>query len=207
LDRRRCTSQPPHHAFVDVAGQFVDVAFRDYPYAMAAFTCGVKASAADYVAQKRQLSKRTNVSSSSSSSTEKKRNFAFLVYGAVYQGMGQEYIYNTLYPSWFGTSTTISTVLIKVLFDLLVQTTLLTLPVAYLTKALVYQYSAREAMVRYLDDIFRHGLLIKYFSLWGPVQCITFSIIPEHYRISFIAAVSFVWLILCKLSVCFFSSG
>jgi protein Mpv17 len=173
---------------------------------MAALTCGVKASAADYVAQKRQLSKRTNVSSSSSS-TEKKRNFAFLVYGAVYQGMGQEYIYNTLYPSWFGTSTTISTVLIKVLFDLLVQTTLLTLPVAYLTKALVYQYSAREAMVRYLDDIFRHGLLIKYFSLWGPVQCITFSIIPEHYRISFIAAVSFVWLILCKLSVCFFSSG
>jgi protein Mpv17 len=91
--------------------------------------------------------------------------------------------------------------LIKVLFDLLVQTTLLTLPVAYLTKALVYRYSAREAMVRYLDDIFRHGLLIKYFSLWGPVQCITFSVIPEHYRISFIAAVSFLWLILCKFSV------
>lgn len=41
-----------------------------------------------------------------------------------------------------------------------------------------------------------NGLLTKYFLLWGPVQCITFSIVPEHLRVSFIAVVSFFWLII-----------
>lgn len=32
--------------------------------------------------------------------------------------------------------------------------------------------------------------------LWGPVQRLTFSIVPDHLRITFIAAVSFFWLII-----------
>lgn len=96
----------------------------------------------------------------------------------------------------FGTGTTVTVVLSKVLFDLCVQTTLVTLPIAYFTKALIYKYSPREALRRYWDDIRNHGLLKKYFLLWGPVQCITFSIVPEHYRVTFIACVSFFWLII-----------
>jgi hypothetical protein len=38
--------------------------------------------------------------------------------------------------------------------------------------------------------------LWKYWAIWTPTQCITFSIVPEHLRIPFIAAVSFGWLIL-----------
>ena len=51
-----------------------------------------------------------------------KRNIAFTIYGAVYQGMAQEFIYNHMYSIWFGiSSTNIRTILSKVLFDLLVQ--------------------------------------------------------------------------------------
>jgi len=58
------------------------------------------------------------------------------------------------------------------------------------------RYSAKEAFRRYVDDIRNHGLLTKYWLLWGPVQCLTFSIVPEHFRVTFIAAVSFFWLII-----------
>jgi hypothetical protein len=70
----------------------------------------------------------------------------------------------------FGSDTTLLVVLTKVCFDLFVQTTLVTLPIAYLTKALIYRYSPGEALSRYWDDINNHGLLKKYFWLWGPVQ-------------------------------------
>jgi len=98
---------------------------------------------------------------------EWKRNAAFIVYGSLYQGVTQEFVYNHLYPVWFGTATSIPVVISKVLFDLLVQTTVVTLPVAYLTKSIIYRYSFREAIRRYVDDIKNHGLLKKYFLLWG----------------------------------------
>ena len=206
----------------NVVISMIDQFVQTSPYTTAAITCGIKASSADYIAQKRQLRKRnenrnnnnaivsngdgadtTNATLSTTATkttktvkTDLSRNIAFLLYGALYQGMGQEYIYNHLYPLYFGTGTNVATVLTKVAFDLLLQTTLLTLPVAYAIKAIIYKYTFQEAFRRYIDDIMNHGLLIKYFSLWGPVQCITFSIIPERYRISFIAVVSFFWLII-----------
>lgn len=182
--------------------------WRNSPYLAAALTCGVKASAADLVAQRRQEAANTSdddgaaaavaevAMSSAPPRMDLKRNFAYIVYGSVYQGMAQEYIYNHLYPVFFGSGTDVLTVLSKVLFDLLVQTTLVTLPIAYMSKAIIYRYSFREAIRRYLDDIRNHGLLTKYFLLWGPVQCLTFSIVPEHFRVTFIACISFFWLII-----------
>jgi protein Mpv17 len=160
--------------------------YQTSPYVAAALTCGTKACAADYVAQKR---------APASGNIDAARTIAFLVYGAIYQGMAQEFIYNHLYPLWFGTESTVAVVLKKVFFDLLIQTTLVTLPIAYLTKAAIYRHSPQQGLGRYWHDIWENGLLTKYFLLWGPVQCITFSIVPEHLRVSFIAVVSFFWLI------------
>jgi protein Mpv17 len=193
--------------FLAEAVATVDTVWRTFPYVAAAVTCGFKASAADFIAQKRQFHKRggedaeVEVNKDGSLTVkempfELQRNFAYIVYGSLYQGVAQEYIYNHLYPVFFGFGTDVRTVLIKVGFDLLIQTTLVTLPIAYLSKALIYRYSFREALRRYVDDILTHGLLTKYFCLWGPVQCLTFSIIPEHFRVTFIAMVSFFWIII-----------
>jgi protein Mpv17 len=121
---------------------------------------------------------------------------AYLLYGSLYQGVAQEYIYNHLYPVWFGAGNNIQTVFSKVAFDVTIQTCFVTLPIAYLAKASIFQYSAGEAFRRYWDDIRNHGLLKKYISLWAPVNSLTFSVIPVHYRVSFIAFVSFFWLII-----------
>jgi hypothetical protein len=51
-------------------------------------------------------------------------------------------------------------------------------------------------MRRYVGDIKNHGLLKKYVALWGPVQCLTFSVVPEHFRVTFIAVISFFWVII-----------
>jgi len=182
----------------------LDAFFQSQPYAAAALTCGFKASTADLVAQNRDYRKRNEKriekmgadAAAPKKTTDLKRNLAFVIYGALYQGASQEFIYNHIYPTLFGSGTGVVVVLSKVVFDLCIQTTLVTLPIAYLTKALIYKYSAQEAMQRYWDDIRNHGLLKKYFLLWGPVQCITFSIVPEHYRVTFIACVSFFWLII-----------
>jgi protein Mpv17 len=166
------------------------------PYVAAAITCGVKASAADFVAQKRQIRKREEVTGSVKTTFQSARNVAFLIYGALYQGVAQEFIYNDLYPMWFGTSSMPLIVLKKTAFDVFVQTPLLTLPIAYFFKAIVFQHSPIEAIRRYVEDVTKKGLLQKYVLLWAPVQCLTFSVVPPHLRISFIAFVSFFWLII-----------
>ena len=110
--------------------------------------------------------------------------------------MALEFVYNHLYPTIFGIGTGIRSVLSKVAFELLIQATFVNLPIAYLSKAVIYRYSFKEAIRRYIDDIKNHKLLVKFYSLWGPVHCLTFGIVPQHYRITFTATVSFFWLII-----------
>jgi protein Mpv17 len=165
------------------------------PLTSAFLTCGVKASAADVVAQKTQAAKdRANYEDVSP--FQKKRNFAFLMYGGLYQGIAQEIIFNELFPILFGQGTDVLTVASKVLFDSFIVTPLVCLPVAYVVKSVIFQYSLKEAFDRYITDITKNGLLFKYWSIWGPVQCLTFGVVPQHLRIAFIAVVSFFWLII-----------
>lgn len=178
----------------------INTAFELNPYAAGAFVAGFKAGSADIVAQKRQI-RMANAEKDEESKKEKKgidirRALSFLMYGAIYQGLAQEYTYNHLYPVLFGTETTAINVLKKVFCDMAIQTPLLTLPIAYYSKALLVGNSFKEAMTHYLDDVKNRGLLFKFWGLWTPVQCLTFSIIPEHFRVSFIALVSFFWVII-----------
>ena len=80
----------------------------------------------------------------------------------------------------------------QVLTDQFVLTPLVCLPVAYVFKAVAFRYGVNEGLRRYLADAQR-DLLLKYWLIWGPVQCLTFSVVPAQWRIPFIACVSFVW--------------
>lgn len=120
--------------------------------------------------------------------------FSYKRFPALYQGITQEYIFNHLYPIWFGFGTDMKTVLTKVAFTLIVTTTTLTLPSLYVSKAIINQYSLKQAAQNYVSDL-KDGLLTKFWLLWGPMLTITFSVIPEHFRVTFIAVISFFWLI------------
>lgn len=195
----------------------IDSLWQTFPYTAAAVVCGFKASAADLVAQSSTWlsSPATNEDADTSTTScptdeqtpssslskpvtlDPKRNLAFLLYGVLYQGIAQEYIFNSLYPHWFGDGTEWSVVLTKVLFVLLIQTTLLTLPCAYVLKGLVEDnQTLQSALFKYISDIQERGLLTKNFMLWGPILCLTFTSVPEHWRVSFVALVSFFWIII-----------
>ncbi len=142
--------------------------------------------AADAVAQKSEKPLEMNL----------RRNMAFFLYGGAYQGCFQEFMYNGIFPKVFGSGVGIITAVKKVSFDMMVITPFLCLPIAYIIKAVIFGQTLRDGVTKYVHDIKENKLLKKYWSLWTPVQLMTFSIVPEHLRITFIACVSFFWLIL-----------
>jgi hypothetical protein len=175
----------------------IDSFYKNQRYTSAFVTGAVKGVAADLVAQSSTKTHRSSEEKLRGGaevavrSFDLKRNVAFLLYGGIYQGMGLEYIYNTLMPNLFGES-----IALKVLFTMFVVSPFLTLPAAYLFKALVFSTSATAALRQYWHDIVHKGLLKTYWKIWIPVQTLAFAFVPEHLRISFIAAISFGWMIL-----------
>ena len=57
-----------------------------------------------------------------------RRSLAFFLYGGLYQGCAQYFIFNVLYPVWFGEGTDLLTIVEKVGFDQFVLTPFLCLP-------------------------------------------------------------------------------
>lgn len=194
-------------AFLDTNGvaTTLNSFFETQPYLSAFVTCSAKASAADFFTQTTSnaepVSENKSVGEANAASEESpldaKRNLAFWLYGGIYTGMVQQYFFSTLYPSLFGTEVTVSSVFGMVALDMAVLSPLLCLPVAYLVKAfVVHGEGLMEGIQRYITDVRHERLLITYYALWIPVQCLTFSVIPQHLRVVFVAAVSFFWIMI-----------
>jgi len=178
--------------------------YKASPIASAFITCGLKASVADAIAQTRESNARKSLEHKKVNKANTKsisRNIVFMLYGGLYLGIGQHYLYNHIYPMLFGTANSINVVLTKVVFDVCFISTMITLPLPYFTKALIFGYSMKTGLTQYLEDIIHKGLWFKNLIVWTPVQCLTFSVVPEHLRVSFIAAFGFFWLILFS-SIC-----
>jgi hypothetical protein len=172
------------------------------------------------VVQQQQQKVTTTVGSSwlgsSSSRIDISRNLGFLLYGGLYTGLAQHYLYNMVYPKIFESVPTGSWMLTldMVIFDNLVAAPFLCLPVAYIFKTAFASeskdnsndsktqqqlgFNATELLTKglkkYVADVTERGLLIKYWSIWLPVQFLTFGVIPEHFRVTFVALVSFFWI-------------
>lgn len=124
-----------------------------------------------------------------------KRSLVFILYGGFYQGCAQEFIYNSVLPI-LGTGTDMKTVARKVAVDMGLLSPLLCIPTAYVIKGSLIGNSFKQSLANYVDDVLHQGVVFKNWMIFVPVQCITFSIIPEHFRVSFVACISFFWMIL-----------
>lgn len=217
---------------VQSAAAAVDNFYRTAPLESAFLTCGLKGSLADAIAQKldhkphhdvddnvEKTSTTNNSVRSRSDSLTKydgeqgasqeestfnaSRNLAYVIYGGLYTGIAQHFIYNEIFPQIFGDDPTPLTVLSEVAANALIVGPMLGLPVAYLTKALVLHPTdgnpLAEGLKRYAEDVQLKGLLLKYWALWVPVQAITFAYVPEHLRITFMAFVSFFWFVILSV--------
>ncbi len=205
------SQQPPQHAFrtkttslnaFDIAGtaSAVDAFYHSQPYAAAFMTCSFKASAADLVVQSQtdeQEQAEENSRRAGIVDFDIQRNVGFLLYGGIYQGCVQEYLYNHVFPSVFGDSHSWLAVVEQVALDMVVLTPFMCLPVAYAIKAfLSADDSVLDGLRKYVSHVQNEGLLLRYWSIWAPVQFLTFGFVPSHLRIPFIAFVSFFWLMI-----------
>lgn len=113
--------------------------------------------------------------------------------------MAQNYIYNVIYPAWFANDKSWSLIAKQVVVDNLVFAPFLCLHIAYVFKTAftagdLNLETLQQGIEKYLYDCMNKGLLTKYWSIWIPVQFMTFGVIPAHFRVAFVAAVSFFWI-------------
>jgi len=176
--------------FEEIDFEEVSDFYANFPLQAAVLTCGIKASVADGIAQM-----RTRVLGDD---LEFRRNLAYILYGGIFIGAMCHYEYDVIFPILFGAQHSLWASFQEVVFDNFVSAPLLWLPPAYLFKALVYDYSFKEGLEKYAHDVTENGLLNKYWMVWVPAQSISFTVVPDHLRIVFMATVSFFWFI--KLS-------
>jgi protein Mpv17 len=177
-----------------VVGSAVGAFYKSYPALASFLTAAILAAAADGYAQHADECVKK---------FDAKRNVAMILYSGIVSGVCVEFMYSSVFPIIFGADGAggggMHRAIRMTLFDECVNAPLLWLPPAYVAQAVVYRTSKRSAMRKYLTDVREHGLLTKYWSLWIPMSIINFSVVPLHFRVAFVAVVSFFWMIILSV--------
>lgn len=176
---------------IAAVGSSIAKFYKAFPLVAGFLTCSTKAGIADSMAQYRDVC---------TTKFNPKRNLAMVLYSGTVLGMMCEIMYNTLFPLMFGTGEKSLLKAVKMtLFDGFVNAPFLWLPPAYIAQAIVYRYPKRDAIQKYITDVKENGLLTKYWSLWLPMSLINFMFVPDHFRIVFVAMVSFFWMVILSI--------
>lgn len=172
-------------AALSYLGSSFNLVASRYPVATAVITTGAKSGFADVATQ-------TCFERRSSSDIDFRRVAVFGVFGAVYQGAGQYWIWNTLMerlPAFASRGS-------KVLFVNGFCDPVLFFPCFYTTKAYLNPAAdtpspltaARVGLSEYRQNYLQDWC--NTWMVWVPGHCIT-SMLPSHMKIPWIAAVSF----------------
>ena len=97
-------------------------------------------------------------------SIDYRRAAVFFLYGGLYQGMAQEYIYNDIYSQLFGVGTDLLTASKKVGAEMFVLTPLLCIPAAYVIKGLMGGGNVKGAIGKYWEDVVKKKILFMNWS-------------------------------------------
>ena len=170
--------------------------FLVYPVLAGSLFSGFKSQMADVFTQ-------TKMEHKSLSQMDWTRNFLFFLFGSTYCGAITYAIlvkgYSRLFPGKSGYS-----VVKRVAFDQLVTTPFLYFPCFYSCKCLVFEKGNfsmqkwREYLDVYWNDNFYQDVTTAA-SVWGPVHCITFTLIPNHLKLLWIGGVSAVWTVILSM--------
>ncbi|KAL7444792.1 hypothetical protein ACHAXH_006553 [Discostella pseudostelligera] len=167
--------------------------YVSFPFAASFLTASILAALADAVAQYQD---------ECITKFDAKRNLAMILYSGLISGICVEFMYSRIFPQIFRLSGKVNLLvhaLKMTIVDECINAPILWLPPAYIFQAVLYRTSKREAVKKYILDVKTNGLLTKYWSLWLPMSFINFSIIPSHFRVAFVAVVSFFWMIILSI--------
>ena len=160
-------------------------ASRAAPLTLAFATCWIKGSASDAVSQKVIEQRET---------LDLRRNLTFATFSGAYLGIGQHMVYNVAFTRLLGSGTDLLTGFKKVVADSAVHVPLIYLPLYYPFETVALgKGTVVDGLRRYRADAY--DVLTTYWSTWPVVHLISFTAMPPELRISFVACVSFVWLV------------
>jgi len=124
-----------------------------------------------------------------------RRNAGFCTFGFLYLSLGQYWLYNKLFHKLcaplkanYGYGVTVAA---KVFLDQAIHHPFVYFPVFYSIKAAVEGRNWEWVWSKYTNE-FRESVK-QLWMIWVPCQIVNFAVVPMHYRIPFVAAVSFVW--------------
>eukprot|EP00931_Biecheleriopsis_adriatica_P059488 TRINITY_DN35604_c0_g1_i2.p1 TRINITY_DN35604_c0_g1~~TRINITY_DN35604_c0_g1_i2.p1 ORF type:complete len:248 (+),score=38.71 TRINITY_DN35604_c0_g1_i2:48-791(+) len=156
---------------------------KSLPFTMAFLLYSSKAAGCDIFAQK-VIEKRKQL--------EARRMIAAALFGGVYAGCVQHFIFNRVFTVLFGSAGSIATGAKKTMADALVQTPLMWLPTFLAFDEVLCHGSIVGLKDRWCREV---GPTMKlYAMMWPAVHLYNFAFVPVELRMTVIAAASLVWL-------------
>eukprot|EP01083_Nonionella_stella_P240856 841581_1 len=127
-------------------------------------------------------------------------------FGLLYTGMVHYAVYCKLYPFIFDRmlKATRFGVLGQTAVDQLIHSPLVYFPVFYCVKGMIYEGEvSKRTMHCALNQYFNVNMKDDVFALWKvwvPANILTFTVVPMHLRVPWLAGVSFVWNVILSYS-------
>lgn len=158
---------------------------RQSPLVSSFIVCSVKGVAADIFTQK-VVERRDRV--------DAKRCAVFAGFSGWYGGCAQHILYNRLMTSVLGTSTSAYNGMRKTAVDLALLP-VFSGPLLYTWQVCLLQRPDLDLVWnKYKEEIL--NMWMWYSGVWGPAHMLTFTVIPSHLRISWVASLSLFWLVI-----------
>ena len=168
------------------------------PLALACATTTAKTTSADLIVQV-WVENKTEI--------DRPRTAAFAIFGCLWMGAGQYFIYAKLLERWLPASDILSSSG-KVMLDQFVHVPFVFMPIFCLTDGCVSAMTTHALMsgsdvVRFARNKYRREAvetLTENWKLWLPAQFVCFRYVQPSLRVPYVACVSFVWtMILSRL--------
>lgn len=174
--------------FTAVAASYTTIA-KAKPLMTAFVTSGLKTSAADMFAQK-VIERREEV--------DWKRHFIFVTFGFCYLGGFQYYLYNVKFTQLCAPLTASfghkAVSPLKTFLDQGIHHPFIYFPTFYTMKTAIEGKPLSVAWYKYKAEIW-DGCKACW-TVWVPAQLFNFAFVPRHFRVPFVALVSFAWTII-----------
>ena len=160
----------------------VGSALRARPFVGACTTATVKTSAADLCVQ-------TVIEGRSLDEIDRQRLATFSVFGFVWMGAGQYVLYCRVFEALLPARTVLHSAG-KMALDQFCHVPLLFLPVFYSVDAWLRGEGLEHVRQKYEREAW--ATLKVNWVIWVPASFVSFAIVPLHWRIPYVSAVSFV---------------
>mmetsp|Transcript_111919 Transcript_111919/g.239069 ORF Transcript_111919/g.239069 Transcript_111919/m.239069 type:complete len:267 (+) Transcript_111919:251-1051(+) len=161
---------------------------KAYPYALGFAVCFTKGIIADTLAQK-AIARREKV--------DGRQVLAMGLFSGCFTGCAYHFIFNVAFSRIWGASKSLSTVLSKAATDGILVFPFLYMPTFYYFDELIRHGSLKAIPERWMTEI--RSCMRSYVNIWPATMLCVFTIVPVELRISFIASVSFTWLIILSV--------